>query len=153
MTFTLSVTGEPIPQGSKSRSRTGHMYEANKRTAPWRKLVRARAEEKVAELGHEPYDGPLRVHIVFRMPRPKSHFGTGRNSALLRERAPWHPRSKPDIDKLARAILDALTTAGVWTDDCRVVELHLRKRYAGGGPEGGPGVLIDVEQLTDPAVP
>jgi Holliday junction resolvase RusA-like endonuclease len=49
---------------------------------------------------------------------------------------------KPDVDKLARAVFDSLTTAGVWTDDCRAYGLAGWKYYADPRP---PGVLIQLE--------
>ena len=37
--------------------------------------------------------------------------------------------SKPDLDNLEKAVMDALTTAGVWCDDAQVVEKHSAKVY------------------------
>lgn len=142
VSFTLSVAGTPVPQGSKSVTRTGHMYEANKRTAGWRKLVRQRAEEKVAQLGHAPYQGAVEVVLVFRLPRPRGHYGTGRNAGTIRASAPRWPAVKPDIDKLTRAVFDSLTAAGVWADDSRVVHLQASKQYVSA--EGQPGVVVEV---------
>jgi Holliday junction resolvase RusA-like endonuclease len=48
-----------------------------------------------------------------------------------------YPTTKPDLDKLARAVLDALT--GVYyLDDAQVVSLDLQKAYT----HGAPGVYI-----------
>ena len=65
------------------------------------------------------------VHASFYLPRPKSHF-TKRGVRLS---APWWPVTKPDLDKLTRALLDALTDAGIWRDDSQAVELHAEKIY------------------------
>ena len=69
-------------------------------------------------------------------PRPRAHYGTGRNANRLKDSAPlWHDK-RPDVDKLARAVLDAITESGTLRDDCQVVALSARKRY------GPPGVAI-----------
>ena len=49
----------------------------------------------------------------------------------------WRP-VRPDIDKLARAVLDALTGI-VWVDDDQVVELVCRKRW---WVEGGVRIQV-----------
>jgi Holliday junction resolvase RusA-like endonuclease len=36
---------------------------------------------------------------------------------------------KPDADNIAKLVLDALTKAGIWTDDTRVADLVVRRRY------------------------
>ena len=48
------------------------------------------------------------LDLLFRFPRPRSHFGTGRNAGQLKPSAPFYVRTRPDLDKLARAVGDAL---------------------------------------------
>lgn len=72
-------------------------------------------------------DKPTVVELVFKMPRPKSHYTS---KGVLRESAPWDYTKKPDCDNLAKAVLDALTTLGVWRDDAQVCVLNVRKEYA-----------------------
>ena len=79
----------------------------------------------------DPLIGPVRVSLVFFIERPKS---------VKRE----HPSVRPDIDKLARAVLDGLTTAGVYSDDSQVVDLTASKVY--GVPAG---VAVQVSPLSD----
>ena len=52
-----------------------------------------------------------------------------------------YPTVTPDIDKLERAVLDAMTIAGVWGDDSQVVSGTRGKRYA---DECAPGVRITI---------
>lgn len=144
--FTVWVGGTPIPQGSKSVTRTGMMYEANRKTGPWRKTVEAEARRVRVLLELEPYTGPVGVTLAFYMPRPQGHWRTGASTGhLLTSSAPPRPAVKPDIDKLTRAILDSLTAAGVWADDSRVVDLRVTKWYA--DEANPPGVRISVAPL------
>lgn len=136
----IEVHGTPAPQGSKIRGRYGSVYEANPNVKPWRDAVRGETQD----LGMIPMSGPVDCRIVFRMPRPKGHYGTGRNAGQVRKSAPEFPASKPDIDKLARAVLDGLTDGGAWKDDGQVVTLIVHKVYA--LPEAPPGCWIRLEE-------
>ena len=109
------VPGVPAPQGSKSVSRSGHMYEVNKRLKPWRETI---VHHAAHAYDGEPVDGPVKVTAVFYFPRPRT------------TRFKRYPAGKPDTDKLCRAVLDSLTIARVIRDDARVVELSARKEWA-----------------------
>lgn len=135
MTVSFVSLGTPAPQGSKTPWGT----ESNPRTRPWRDTVAHDARE--AKNG-EPLEGPLSLHVVFWFPRPKSHFGTGRNAGVLKESAPKFVIAKPDLDKLVRAVGDALTTAGVWRDDSQAVMVTASKRYV--EPGLSPSAAISV---------
>ena len=73
-------------------------------------------------------DGALLASFVFHRPRPKGHYGTGRNERVVKDSAPAYPTGTPDGLKLARAVEDALTGVIV-TDDARFVSEHIGKRY------------------------
>jgi Holliday junction resolvase RusA-like endonuclease len=121
----LTVIGTPAPQGSKTRTRFG-VREDNPETKPWRATVAA--EAFAAWPGKTPIDVPVEVDALFVFPRPKSHYRTGRNAHLLKDTAPAWCATKPDADKLARAVGDAL--AGVLLrDDNLIVEWRIRKIY------------------------
>lgn len=132
----LIVYGHPAPQGSKKfmgRTTTGKgiIVDSSDSTKPWRADVKAAAEGYM-----ERYDLPtitcaVQVRMVFTFLRPAS---------VKRAKRP-HPSIAPDLSKLARSTEDALTAAGVWKDDCLVVEYtRLAKVYAGE----------DLEALTRP---
>lgn len=126
------------------------MVESSKHVKPWRDAVRSDAV-KAARDGAFPLDGPLRVDMVFTTTRPRSHYRTGRNAALLRDDAPLRPASAPDLSKLARSTEDALTDAGVWCDDSRVVEYgRLAKVYAGEDVDAldVPGAVVRIWPVT-----
>jgi len=121
----LTVIGTPAPQGSKTRTRYG-VREDNPRTKPWRATVAA--EAALEHSGRPLVDMPVEVDALFVFPRPKSHYRTGRNAHLLKDTAPGWCATKPDADKLARAVGDALSGV-LLRDDNLIVEWRIRKVY------------------------
>jgi len=136
----ITVNGIPAPQGSKNVNRHGAVYESSKAVGPWREAIRAETQ-RAAEA---PITGPVEVRIGFRLTRPASHYGTGRNAGQLRAAAPAYPcGQRDDIDKLTRAVLDGLKAGGAYTDDGHVVTLAAAKGYA-----DQPGADIEVIEVT-----
>lgn len=135
----ITVNGNPAPQGSKTRNRAGAVYESSKAVGPWREAIRAETQ-RAAEA---PIAGPVAVLIGFRLRRPRDHYGAGRNASVLRPSAPAYPAGPPDVDKLARAVLDGLTAGGAFGDDGQVVTLACAKAYA-----EIPGADIEVTEVT-----
>ena len=125
----FSVRGVPAPQGSKRYVGGGRMIESSKKVRPWREAVKWAAIEAMPQ-GWQKLDGPLVLRVHFYMPRPKAAKG------LV---ACWRT---PDLSKLLRSTEDALTDAGVWVDDARVVQANIHKLYEGG--ENLPGARISV---------
>jgi Holliday junction resolvase RusA-like endonuclease len=150
-TLTINVVGTPTQQGSKTAGVTkeGKAYtrDANAKTLkPWRAEVAACAEQAARDARWETTTGPTEVVVTFYSHRPASHYGTGRNAGKLKPTAPtWKPTA-PDVDKLARAILDALTTSRAIHDDRIVARLVLEDRYA----DAATGAQIHITPLTEP---
>lgn len=123
------VPGLPQPQGStkgfcdRSQQHRVVITTDNNRLKPWRNTIALTARH----LFPLPAAGPVEVALVFYLPAP-ARMPKGRVA----------PTVRPDLDKLGRAVLDALTAAGAYIDDSQVVALSARKRY------GRPGVLIEV---------
>lgn len=145
-TLCFTVAGMPAPQGSKRLLAHGALVESSKRVKPWRVDVRAGAEAAMAgEPGPWiPFDGPVTLRLVFRFARPKHHYRTGRNAHELRDGVSTAPITKNygDLDKLERAIGDALTSSGVYLDDAQVTTMHAAKVWADAGLP--PGVMITI---------
>lgn len=141
MRFTFEVLGKPVPQGSMRALGAGRMVHANNQALmPWRAAVTATAAAAMP-LQWDQF-GPMWVEATFLLPRPKGHHGANG----LKRSAPWWPTTKPDLDKLARALMDALTAAGAWADDSQVVQLDASKQYH----DNGNGLLVcAVEHLTE----
>jgi Holliday junction resolvase RusA-like endonuclease len=134
------VFGRPQQKGSKralpirGRAPAGHhivLVDANRNAAPWAGRV---AAEAIRAYGpqRELQRTPVAVFMRFYFSRPRGHFGMGRNASRVKASAPDHMGVMPDIDKLARCALDALTGT-VLKDDALVSELSLAKRW--GEPE------------------
>lgn len=74
-----------------------------------------------------PLDDAAVVDIVCSFPRPKKHRRA--NGDVKPRYLSEAKRTTPDLDKLARSIMDA-GTGVLWSDDAIVVGSNLRKRYA-----------------------
>lgn len=127
--LTFRVDGDPRPQGSKAAKLIKGrivMYESTKGLKEWRELVTACAREAAgADWVTIPKDTPVVLDVMFYFRKGKSIM---RNWMTV----------PPDVDKLARAIGDALTDAGIWVDDSQIVSLNAGKYY------GTPGVIIHI---------
>lgn len=127
------VAGRPAAQGSKKHIGGGRMVEQSKYVKPWREqIVSAFLEQPYAVRKMWPILGEVHVRLTFVMPRPVS---TPRRSTPPAVK-------KPDLDKLARAAFDAITTSQAWKDDSQATRLVATKRIAGIGES--PGVRIDI---------
>lgn len=148
--FTFVVEDRPAPQGSKRSYGKGRMVEMSKYLKPWRNAVTAAAIERRSEAGA---DGclfeqgvPLALRVTFWHKRPKSHYGTGRNSTRLRDDAPTYVTTTPDLSKLIRSTEDAITASGVWHDDNQVVHHDPWQKYSDTGFEGAE---IEIRVVTE----
>jgi Holliday junction resolvase RusA-like endonuclease len=134
--LTVTIPGRPRGQGSLTLARdprTGKEFARHgQETVLHRNLVVG--ELRRAWGDREPLMGPVAVDIVARYPRPKSHFGTGRNAGKLKDSAPRWVITPVDADKVARLIGDAGTIAGIYSDDAQVAQLRVEKLYADSGP-------------------
>lgn len=135
----VTVFGKPVTQGSKTRTKWGIRDDNADRLRPWREAVKQAALDALA--GRARLEGPVAVEVVFTFDRPKS---------APKSRPCWPiTRSSGDLDKLQRALFDALTDAGVWRDDSQVIDVRARKVHV--GDEGAlriPGAVVAVEAVT-----
>lgn len=146
-TIRLRVYGHPAPQGSKSIIR-GRLVETSKKLPAWRQAVTdAATYNRSMRINQAALDGPLRVNLVLYMPRPRKHYRTGKHSTDLRADAPIWCTTTPDADKCTRAVLDALTDAGIWHDDAQVAQLDVRQYYA--PTPAFTGAVITITQLAE----
>ena len=127
--FSIWISGKATPQGSKKAfviNNRAILVDASGGNKEWRKKVTdtVKAHEQYIR-----YKGAVNVKLAFYMEKAKSN-----KTGFMMQ--------KPDIDKLARSVLDALTDSEIIEDDSRVVHLTCSKKWA----DEQPGVLITISQ-------
>jgi Holliday junction resolvase RusA-like endonuclease len=142
------VEGKPHPQGSKTPvfrggkiiliEGKGNGTQLHKK---WREAVSCTTEEYMKQNGIEEHSGIVRVELRFKIEKPKSKHKRVRAVSV-----------RPDIDKLARAVLDGITSLkeshGIIPDDSHVVQLYAEKFYAYDGEATGVQIdIFDIEEL------
>ena len=127
------VPGNPAPQGSKRHVGGGVLVESSKAVAPWRADVRAGLLEPEGMPKATFENRAVAVHLEFALRRPKSTPKRKTPPAIKR----------PDLDKLVRAVLDAIGSAGVWRDDSQVIFLTAMKRLVEFEEAPGCRIVID----------
>lgn len=129
--ISFTVHGKAIAKGSmrmvpiKGRARPMLTSDA-KGLKQWEQTIRGALQAAMA-MTPKPvlmalFDAPVALGIRFHMPRPKKPKKTAKH----------YPTTRPDSDKLARSVCDALQTV-VFRDDAQVVALQVRKVYADSG--------------------
>ncbi len=130
--ISFQVYGLPIPQGStRAWVKNGKpiITSTAKGLSSWRRLV-ADVAQRFAPTSL--WEGPVEIDLHFGLPKPKS---------APKKRRIW-PDKRPDLDKLTRAVLDALTYV-VFSDDSQVVSITATKDY------GAPGVAVEIRRILD----
>jgi len=121
----LSMTIIPKP---KERPRAaiigGHArIFTPKTTEAYEKEIRA---AWIKQNGNVPEEYPMRARIYFGLPIPKSETKKNKVQMLARK---IFPTKKPDLDNMAKAVLDALNGVA-YKDDCQIVTMLSKKNYA-----------------------
>lgn len=124
----FTAYGTPRPQGSAKafvRGNRAFITSDNAKLKPYRHTLTQAALETASRgdlsvpLGVRGV--PMEVSIVWTLAKPAS-----------KPKRVIHPTTKPDLDKLCRAVLDSLTGVA-YEDDSQVIALSARKQY--GMPE------------------
>lgn len=119
----FEVEGNPVTQGSMKVINGRVLHSRGEALILWRTMVALAARRA----GAFPVPNPVEMTIEFRLPRPKT---------VKRDL----PYVAPDLDKLIRAVLDALTGIA-YVDDGQVVSINSSKVY------GEPGVSVSIISL------
>lgn len=124
---TFTIPGLARGKGRPRMMRSGHVY-TDAKTASFEGAVRSLAARAMADAGLAMASSvPVLVRICISVPCPASYSRKRRAAALDGGVAPF----KPDVDNVAKSILDAMNGI-VYDDDSRVVSLAVSKRYADG---------------------
>ena len=117
---------KPLSQHRHKARRAGNkvfMYDPSSKDKAKFKLECAEFAPK------HPLEGAISVSMAFYMPRPKSHYRTGRYSDILKDSAPTKHISRPDLDNIIKFYLDGMTGL-FWKDDAYVCTIEASKSYS-----------------------
>lgn len=136
----FQVSGVPGPQGSKTVSRHGHVFESSKKVGPWRAAVHDAAHAALlsGRWGDTFRHGPLRLDITFHYPMPRKRSKAERALGVL-----WRCVT-PDLDKLIRSTGDALKTSELVGDDGQFASIQAEKVETA---DGWSGAVIRITKL------
>ena len=144
MSVVFFVPGIPVAKGSARafvvKGRAIVTQTNRDKQKPWASMIGLIASER----GIKPVSGPVYINMEFVLPRPKSHY---RSNGELKADVPTFHCNKPDADKLARCVLDALTGIA-WHDDSQV---HIGMAIKVYTVTSGPGALIEINQMWEGA--
>ncbi len=117
----------PIAPQGKGRPRVVRNYGQTQvytpdATANAEKVIQVEA----LRAGVRPLDGPVAVEIIVRHRAPKSLNRVQRGKALNGDLLPTR---KPDLDNVAKLVLDSLN-GRAWADDAQVTSLKINRLYA-----------------------
>lgn len=140
----IGVDGLPLTKGSvrgfayrKANGKLGTrmVNDCRRDVKGWQNAISARARESFHQ---QPWDGPVHLTAIFSMPRPKGHF---KKTEGYTKSAPVEHGQKPDIDKLLRVALDALTGI-IYADDAQVAVVQASKHWVAGRGPGGLALRV-----------
>ena len=140
MTFMVQFTidAPPVPKGRPKFSKIGGFVRTYtpRKTIDYETIVRETAQQAMGQT--ELLETPVGVYLYIRLPIPQSYSKKRKEACLSGQEKPI---KKPDIDNLAKSILDGMNGI-VWKDDSQIVSLHITKVYASGS---GVDVFIKEE--------
>lgn len=123
--------------GAKVRTKADKAWQL---AQAWAEAVKAAV---AGQLPPEPWTGPVACTIDVFFERPEKY------QKKKYPAGPMRCTRKPDRDNLDKAVLDALTAAGLWKDDAQVCDGAVRKWYA--AKDCGPGVIVVAERIQEGA--
>jgi Holliday junction resolvase RusA-like endonuclease len=129
----FTIKGEPRGKGRPRFTRTGRVYTPSE-TTNYESLVALSYRSKAK--GYK-FASPVRVTVKAYHKPPK------KSKKVVEDMLNWRilPTKKPDVDNIAKIVLDGLNGVA-WEDDTQVVDLMVVKRY-----EEEPFVQVIIEEI------
>jgi Holliday junction resolvase RusA-like endonuclease len=122
----FTVPGEPRGKGRPRFSRVGKFTRTytDAKTKEYETKVALAATEAMEE--HDPLETPVVAWMEINVQIPASYSKKRRLACLMGEEMPC---KKPDLDNVAKGVLDAMNGI-VYKDDVQVVRLAVQKHYS-----------------------
>ena len=123
----FKIEGKPVPQGRPRAVRMGagvRMYDPPK-SKVYKQMVAARVRSYMKINGIQTITEPLAIHLNFYFTPPKS-YSKKRIRAIEAKEELF--TKKPDLDNLAKSILDSCNNL-LFKDDSQIVGLTIGKHY------------------------
>ena len=127
----LTIYGKIVPQKRPKFARHGNFVQTYDppECREYKKMVRLFANQAVAkQKGFKPYERAVEVVMWFFFAMPASFSDV---ELLEAANGRLRPTGRPDLDNLAKGVMDAVKGI-LWKDDSIVVTLHVKKFYTPG---------------------
>jgi len=126
MKIQLKFDIKPMAKQSFRTTRNGNKY-LDPSVIKYRKTIRNMAIAQMRNQKAERIEGAVNMNIVYAFRRPQSLSKKERSEIDGGKTVP--KTTKPDIDNLTKAILDALNGI-VWKDDAQVTQINIQKVWS-----------------------
>lgn len=151
LSLSLFVAGDPEPQSRprgrvvvpKSGGKPWVQFYEEKKAQDWQETVALQTRAQIPQIDVDgegdftlPAKGRVLLSLRFNLQKPKSY-----------PKSVVHHTKKPDVDNLAKAVMDGLVKGRIIEDDNLVTDLAVYKRYA--TPLHPVGVEIDLTVIRD----
>ena len=138
LSYFVVVAGDPQGKGRPRFSSRGGFVKAYTpaKTKNYEDTIRESARATMQS--NEPLKTPVSVYLTAVFPVPKSYSKKRTEDCL---EGLEKPIKKPDIDNLAKSVLDGMNGV-IFKDDSQIVSLHCTKVYSSGA---GVDVMVKEE--------
>ena len=134
----FTIKGKPKALKRHRSTRTGRMYDpsAKDKKQIWLQIAKFKPKRPLA--------GDIMLKLIFTMPRPLSHYRTGKFKHILKDgyEAVILHSFKPDLDNLVKLIADVIGNNTFIVDDSQICMLQAEKVY------GEPMTEVIIEELS-----
>ena len=130
----FTIPDSPKPLKRHRSTRTGRMYDPSSKDKKdiWLQIEKFKPKT--------PLVGDIMLKLTFYMPRPKSHYRSGKYKHLLKDNMPVRHRNKPDLDNLVKMVSYIIQPQMI-VDDSQICILLAEKEY------GQPRTEVVIEEI------